>query len=128
MKPIKTKPLYTLFLLICVVISSQAQVDRSEPPKPGPAPEIEFGKPVSFTLDNGLQVIVSENHEMPLVSFQLTVDADPVRQEDAVGYVSAAGELIRNGTSHRNKAEIDEAIDFLGGNLIPIKTDFMLPV
>jgi len=117
MNLIKIKFLYTVFLLVWVVFSAQAQVDRSKPPKAGPAPEIEFSKPSSFTLDNGLEVIVSENHEMPLVSFQLSIDADPVKEGDAAGYVSAAGNLLRNGTANREKAEIDEAVDFIGATL-----------
>ncbi|MFO7972477.1 MAG: pitrilysin family protein [Desulfobacterales bacterium] len=113
----KTIFLYTFLLVVWVISSAQAQVDRSEPPKAGPAPEIQFSKPTTFTLDNGLEVIVSENHEIPLVSFQLTIDADPVREGDAAGYVGAAGNLIRNGTSRREKAEIDEAVDFIGASL-----------
>jgi len=117
MKTVKFKILYTIVSLLLIGGPLFGQIDRSEPPKPGPAPEIEFEEPASFTLDNGLQVIVSENHEMPLVSFQLAVDVDPVKEDDAVGYVSAAGNLLRNGTSNRDKAEIDEQIDFVGARL-----------
>lgn len=105
--------------LLCMYSTlASAQLDRSTPPEAGPAPEIQFDNPPSFTLDNGLQVIVVENHELPLVHFQLTVDADPVREGDAAGYVSATGNLMRNGTQEKSKAEIDEAIDFIGADLI----------
>jgi predicted Zn-dependent peptidase len=117
MRTLKFKILLPIVSLILIGGSVAAQVDRSEPPKPGPAPEIKFEEPTSFTLDNGLQVIVSENHEMPLVSFQLAVDVDPVKEGDAVGYVSAAGNLLRNGTENREKAEIDESVDFIGASL-----------
>ena len=117
MKILKFKILSTIVSLLLIGGPLLGQVDRSEPPKPGPAPEIEFEEPASFTLDNGLEVIVSENHEMPLVSFQLAVDVDPVKEKDAVGYVSAASNLLRNGTSEREKAEIDEAVDFIGARL-----------
>jgi predicted Zn-dependent peptidase len=106
-------------LLLCAFSTiTLAQLDRSTPPEAGPAPEIQFDKPPSFTLDNGLEVIVVENHEMPVVSFQLTVDADPVMENDAVGYVSATGSLMRNGTKNKSKAEIDEAVDFIGADLV----------
>jgi predicted Zn-dependent peptidase len=117
MKTLKFKILYPIVSLLLIGGPVFAQVDRTEPPKPGPAPEIEFEEPTSFTLDNGLQVIVSENHEMPLVSFQLAVEVDPVKEGDAVGYVSAAGNLLRNGTKNREKAEIDESVDFIGASL-----------
>ena len=105
--------------LLCMYSSlASAQLDRSTKPEAGPAPEIQFENPPSFTLDNGLQVIVVENHELPVVNFQLTVDVDPLREGDAVGYVSAAGNLLRNGTQQKSKAEIDETIDFIGADLV----------
>jgi len=122
MKPmmkIKIIPFILGTLLLCAFsIPSPAQLDRSTPPEAGPAPEIQFDRPPSFTLDNGLEVIVVENHEMPVVSFQLTVDADPVMEEDAAGYISATGSLMRNGTQKKTKAEIDEAVDFIGADLV----------
>ena len=33
------------------------------------------------------------------------------------GYVSMAGDLLKNGTTSKSKAEIDEAIDFIGANM-----------
>jgi predicted Zn-dependent peptidase len=105
-------------VLLSVIASvSTAQLDRSTPPEAGPAPKIQFDNPPSFTLDNGLEVIVVENHELPVVHFQLTVDADPVREGEAKGYVAAAGNLLRNGTKDKTKSEIDKAVDFIGADL-----------
>ncbi len=105
--------LLALFLFFTV----DAQVDRSQRPEPGPAPEIQLGEFESFELDNGLQVIVVENRQVPVVSFQLSLDLDPVFEGDAKGYVSLAGSLMREGTTNRSKQEIDEAIDFIGASL-----------
>jgi zinc protease len=104
--------LFTGFLL-----PSIAQVDRSRPPEPGPAPQIQIGDYTTFTLDNGMRVIVVENDKIPVVSFQLTLDIDPVMEGEAAGYVGMAGSLMRTGTTTRNKAEIDEEIDFIGATL-----------
>ena len=49
-------------------------------PKPGAAPTIKIGKPVTFELKNGLKVMVVENHKLPRVSFSLTLDNDPYTQ------------------------------------------------
>ncbi len=114
----KSKRIIILFsVLVFIANTLNAQIDRSTPPEPKPAPEIEIKQPHTFTLDNGLEVIVAQNHEVPMVYFQLAVDVDPVKEEDAVGYVSAAGNLIRNGTENRSKSEIDEAVDYIGANL-----------
>jgi zinc protease len=100
------------------VLTLQAQLDRSVRPQPGPAPEIKLGDFQSFTLNNGLQVIVVENKQVPVVSFQLTLDIDPILEGNAKGYVDFAGQLMREGTKTRTKAQIDQSIDFIGGTLI----------
>jgi predicted Zn-dependent peptidase len=94
-----------------------AQLDRSIRPVAGPAPEIKIASYESFTLKNGLQVFVVENHKQPVVSINLLIDRDPVAEKEAAGYISAASALLRTGTHTRTKAEIDEEIDFIGASL-----------
>ncbi len=111
------KSIIFLFLGLFLSFAVHAQLDRSIQPKPGPAPEFKIGEYKTFTLDNGLKVIVVENHKVPRISFQLSIDVDPVLENDAIGYVSMTGNLLRSGTSNKSKVEIDEAIDFIGANL-----------
>lgn len=94
-----------------------AQVDRSKAPEAGPAPKIAIGSYNQTKLDNGLTLIVVENHRLPIVSWSLTLDADPVFEGRKAGYVGMAGSLMTTGTTTRSKAEIDEAVDFIGGRL-----------
>lgn len=100
--------------LVLLASFTSCDLDRSKRPKAGPAPEIEMGESHSFTLDNGLKVIVVENHKTPTISFQLTVDTDPILEKDAKGFIDATGSLLRTGTENRSKQEIDEALDFIG--------------
>ncbi|MCB0543285.1 MAG: insulinase family protein [Saprospiraceae bacterium] len=90
---------------------------RQGAPTPGTPPKIQIGKAETFKLDNGLSVIVVENHKLPTVSFQIFVDNDPVLEKDAVGYVQMVGELLTKGTKTRSKVQIDEQVDFLGASL-----------
>lgn len=92
-------------------------LDRSIPPTAGDAPEIKIGDYDKFTLDNGVEVIVVTNNKLPRVSFSLEVDADPVLEGDKAGMVDLTGQLLRRGTKTRTKAEIDEAVDFIGANM-----------
>ncbi|MBK7940095.1 MAG: insulinase family protein [Lewinellaceae bacterium] len=90
---------------------------RKGAPTPGSAPKIQIGKAETFKLDNGLTVIVVENHKLPTVSFQIFVDGDPIVEKDAAGYVQMMGELLSKGTKTRSKSQIDEQVDFLGASL-----------
>jgi zinc protease len=109
-----------IFILIFAFIFSLpsfSQVDRSKMPKPGPAPEIHLGKYEFFKLPNGLKVFVVENHKLPRISLSLVVDRDPIRERDAVGYLEAAGDLLRTGTKTKTKDQLDKEIDFIGANI-----------
>jgi zinc protease len=113
--------LFFLYTISCLLLATtvQAQDDdfRKNAPKPGPAPKIELGEYEQFTLDNGLEVIVVENHKLPKVTFQLLVDVPPKAYGDKVGLADMAGEMLSRGTKERSKAEIDQAVDFVGANL-----------
>lgn len=111
------KKITLYFLLLVACTAGYAQVDRSVKPAPGPAPEIRIGEYETFELKNGLKVIVVENHKLPRVSFSLIIDRDPILEKNKVGYVSMAGEMLRQGTETRTKDQIDEEIDFLGASL-----------
>lgn len=111
-----------LFLMFMGLVSLQAQLDRSIRPEPGPAPKIQLGEFEKFTMDNGLQVIVVENRKVPVVSFQLTLDIDPVAEGEKAGAIDFAGQLMREGTTNRAKSEIDEAVDFIGATLSTFST------
>ena len=90
---------------------------RSKAPVPAPAPKIQINDPATFTLDNGLQVVVVENHKIPRVSFQLLLDNDPMLEGDIAGAGSMAGQMLTKGTKTRTKAQLDEEIDFIGARL-----------
>lgn len=106
--------LYTLFI---VPVALFAQVDRTKAPKPGPAPDIKIGKPDTFRLANGLKVFVVRNTKLPRVSATLTIDREAIIEGNKAGLTGMAGQLLRRGTTKMKKAELDEAIDFLGANI-----------
>ncbi len=103
--------LSSLFL----TITMQAQ-DRSQP-KPGPAPTINIKKPVSFVLPNGLKVLVVEDHKLPRVSFNLSIDNAPYAEGDKKGVDELTGSLIGNGSKTISKDAFNEEVDFLGADI-----------
>ncbi len=108
--------LFGLLLSLPLAAQKQSESFRENPPKPGPAPKIELGDYEQFKLSNGLTVIVVENHKLPRVSFQLLVDLPPLYEGEYAGAASMAGSLLSTGTKSRTKAQIDEAVDFIGAS------------
>lgn len=94
-----------------------AQIDRTKPPAPAPAPTVQLGEHKSFELPNGLRVIVVENHKLPLVSVQARFDIAPMAQGDRAGFIDLMGELLEAGTRTRSKVQIDEQVDRIGATL-----------
>lgn len=93
----------------------QAQ-DRPQP-KPGPAPTINIKKPVSFVLPNGLKVLVVEDHKLPRVSFNLSIDNAPYAEGSKKGVDDLTSSLIGNGSKSISKDAFNEEIDFLGADI-----------
>lgn len=99
-----------------VTKSMSKEAWRANAPAPAAARSIELGEYSSFDMNNGLKVIVVENHKLPRVSYQLTLLNDPVSEGDQAGYQDLAGQLLKQGTETKSKAEIDEAVDFIGAS------------
>ena len=99
------------------VVVSDNQAWRSQSPEAGAARQIKMGEYNVFELENGLTVIIVENHKLPRVSYQLSLKSEPLIEGDQAGYVSFAGDLLGRGTTNRTKADIDKEIDFIGGSL-----------
>ena len=99
-------PLLTVFLFLIILPVLITNTLHSMPP-------------VQRTvLPNGLVLLVSEDHSLPTVTFQLLIDAgsrrDPVGQE-GLAYLTSRGILL--GTSRHTFTAINEEMDFMGGSL-----------
>ena len=94
-----------------------AQLDRSIVPESGPTPEIFFGKPQTFILDNGLTVMVVENNKLPRASASLSFDNPLIFEGEIAGVSSILAEMIGNGTQSISKEDFIEEVDFMGASL-----------
>lgn len=113
----KNKIIALAVLFLATTGIQAQQIDRSQQPEPGPAPEINLGKPETFTLKNGLKVLVVENHKLPRVSMTLTMDNPPVTEGDKAGVSSLMGAMLGEGTKDIPKEEFNEEIDYLGASV-----------
>jgi len=106
-----------IIALVLLSTSLNAQLDRSIMPDSGPAPEIFFGKPQTFKLDNGLTVMVVENTKLPRASASLSFDNPLIFEGDIAGVSSILAEMVGNGTQSISKEDFIEEIDYMGASL-----------
>jgi predicted Zn-dependent peptidase len=109
------KIIFSFFIISS--LAATAQIDRSVQPQPGPAPEINIGTPETFSLDNGLQVIVVENHKLPSVAYNLSLDNPPVEEGTITGVSSILGGMLGKGSKEISKNDYNEEVDYLGASM-----------
>jgi len=111
------KHILTSALVLVALQQGMAQVDRSKPPAPGPAPVLNVGTPITYKLPNGMTVLIVENHKLPKVSATLNIDAGPITEGKKAGTLDLMGGMLNEGTTLKTKAQFDEAADKMGANV-----------
>lgn len=106
-----------IFIAACLCLSYSVTAQDRKQPQPGPAPTINIGKPETFTLKNGLKVMIVENHKLPRVSYNLTIDNTPYAEGDKKGVSDLLSEMLGNGTQKISKDAFTEEVDFLGASI-----------
>ena len=123
----KQKNLYSIcvdvLLCTCVVLAlvslpllAQQALDRSKIPPPDKTPVLRVPAWTKTTLANGAELIVSEKHDLPLVSFSLTILGGSLQFEPAGrrGLASITASMMSEGTKSRNGEELSSALQLLG--------------
>ncbi len=69
-------------------------------------------------LNNGLIVLHSEKHNIPIVMVTMIVKASPLDEpKEKAGLANLVAELLDEGTKNRKSSEISEEIEFIGASL-----------
>jgi predicted Zn-dependent peptidase len=93
-------------------------IDRSIAPQPGPPRPYHFPHVVRRTLDNGLRLLVAENHNAPLVSVRSLVRSGAdYDTPDLAGLASLTAELLDEGAGTRDAVRLAEDLGLLGASL-----------
>jgi zinc protease len=96
---------YLLFILSIVLLAAV----------PAPAAE-PVGKRI--VLDNGMILLLSEKHEIPMVTVNVAIRAGAIAAPaDKPGLASVTASLLTQGTAKRTAQQISNEIDFIGGSL-----------
>jgi zinc protease len=93
-------------------------VDRSLLPKEKPDPKLTLPAVQRRKLSNGLDVLVVEHHELPVVSMNLVMKmgaaGDPA---DKAGLASLSADMLDEGTATRSSLDISDQLSRIGSSL-----------
>ena len=98
---------------------STTPLDRSRVPAPGPLRPYHFPRVDRRTLSNGLSVLVAEQRNFPIATFDLVLPAagGAADTDDQAGLAGLTASLLESGAGERDADELAEAIDDLGLSL-----------
>jgi zinc protease len=107
------KVMFMILLRLCLVATCAQFVVAQVP-----AGELKLPPHRRARLENGMTLLLMEQHEVPLISFRVVIRsgavADPTGKE---GVASITAELLRKGTKTRSADQLSEELDFVGGQL-----------
>src|SRR5215216_4446552 len=98
---------------------AQQTIDRTVVPPPGPTPVLRVPTWTKTQLANGATLIVSERHNLPLVSFAITFVGGSNQFEPAGkrGVAAMTVSMMSEGTTTKSGDQISDALQLLGTNI-----------
>ncbi len=109
---------HTTLLVLCLCAMSAAQIDRTKKPEPQKTPALKLPAIQRSTLSNGLNIVLVEHRELPVVQMQLVFHSgsslDPAGKS---GVAMLTAQMADEGTTKRDALKIADDLDFLGANL-----------
>ena len=102
-----------------VAATAQQTLDRTKIPTPGTIPVLRVPDWTKTQLSNGATLIVSERHNLPLVSFNITFlgGANQFEVANRRGVASLTASMLTEGTKTRTGDQISDALQLLGTNV-----------
>jgi zinc protease len=97
----------------------QQALDRAKVPAPGPAPQLRVPAWTKGKLASGADLIVSEKHDLPLVSFSITFigGADQIEPPAKRGLAGVTAAMMLEGTTTKDGEALSNALQRLGTNV-----------
>ena len=115
------RPLVLPLLALLASGPVRAQVERPSELAFPPVPEFEVPVPTRVELDNGMVVILLEDHELPLVDAMARIRTGSRSEApEKVGLASIAGTVMRTGGTEAMSG--DEIDDFLENRAASVET------
>jgi zinc protease len=107
---------FAILLLLSAAPSAEQGLDRKKIPTPGKTPELRVPAWTKSTLANGAELLVSEKHDLPLISFSITFlgGADQFEPAGKQSVASLTAALLSEGTKTRDAEALSNALQLLG--------------
>ncbi len=101
-----------------------SKFDRSIEPEYGESPDVKLPSVWKSTLSSGLNVLGIENHEVPLVQFQLQIKGGMLLEDtNKIGVSNMLAELMTKGTKNKTPEQLENAIESLGATIKAYTSD-----
>jgi zinc protease len=116
----RTRPFVVLMLVLAGAGTlAQGTLDRTKAPTPGPPPTLRVPAWTRSTLENGAELIFSEKHDLPLVSFTITMSGGYNQSDPAArrGLADLTAAMMSEGTKSRDGEALASALQLLGTNV-----------
>ena len=122
---IQLKRLIISFLTTALALTTasgtraQQPLDRKQIPPPGKTPPLRVPAWTKTTLSNGATLLISEQHNLPLVSFSITFlgGANQFETASKRGLASMTATMLNEGTATKSGDQISDALQLLGTSI-----------
>jgi predicted Zn-dependent peptidase len=106
-------------VLAALPVVAQQALDRTRVPPAGKTPVLRVPVWTRAGLANGVELVVSEKHDLPLVSFSITFlgGADQYEKADRRGLAAVTAAMMSEGTATRDGEALSNALQLLGGTI-----------
>ena len=100
----------------------QTELWRKQPPKAEAARPFNLPSPREIKLENGLALVLIEDHRSPMVSFRVGIPlefaaGDIAELTNQIALAEATAELITEGAGSRKSEQLSREIEMLGGRI-----------
>lgn len=110
--------------IIAAYEKTPSKFDRSVEPDYGESPDVKLPTVWKSKLSSGLNVLGIENHEVPLVQFQLQIKGGMLLEEaNKIGVSNMLAELMTKGTKNKTPEQLENAIESLGATIRAYASD-----
>ncbi len=101
------------------LVPAQQPLDRTKIPPAGKIPQLRVPAWTKATLSNGATLIVSERHDLPLVSFAITFlgGANQFEPQARRGLAAMTTSMLTEGTATKTGDQLSDALQLLGTNV-----------